>query len=149
MLAYQSNITITLCTFSYNRAHYGGVMFTIESSVTIDNTKFSNNTVEEDVNGVDSDTFEIYYSGGVVFSIGGSLTVTSSIFTNNAAAIGGVMVTQDGLVKIMNSTYTKNAAIQRGGVVFTDGGTFTIMSSIFTNLTTPQPLVESWTQVRD
>ena len=147
LLAYKSIISISQCTYSYNRALYsGGVMATVESSVDIDISTFSKNeaTHEYSIGGVMytfDGTFDITSStfnnnsgffGGVMRTSDGSFNITSSTFNNNSAAYGGVMVTSDGSFNITSSTFNNNSATY-GGVMVTSDGSFNITNSTFNN----------------
>ena len=150
LLAYKSIISISQCTHSYNRALYcGGVMATVESSVNIDNSIFSNNVATRKnyslggviaaVNGsfdITSSSFtnnSAAKGGGVMYTFGASFDITSNTFTNDSAAYGGVMIASYGSFNITNSTFNNNSAAQRGGVMITSGGSFDITSSTFNN----------------
>ena len=124
LLAYKSIISISQCTHSYNRAlHGGGVMATVELSVDIDNSIFSNNVATHE-----------YSIGGVMYTSDGSFNITSSTFNNNSAAhYGGVMYTSDGSFNITSSTFNNNSAAHYGGVMYTKYGSFNITSSTFNN----------------
>ena len=121
--AYKSIISISQCTYSKNRALYGGgVMATVESSVDIDNSIFSKNVATHK-----------YSIGGVMATSGGSFNITSSTFNNNSAAFGGVMYTSDGSFNFTSSTFNNNSAAYDGGVMWTSDGSFNITSSTFNN----------------
>ena len=147
LLAYKSIISISQCAHSYNRALYGGgVMATVESSVNIDNSIFSNNvaTHEHSIGGVmatSDGSFNITCStfnnnsadsGGVMSPFEGSFNITSSTFNNNKANVGGVMRTSGGSFNITSSTFNNNSATS-GGVIATFDGSFNITCSTFNN----------------
>ena len=120
--AYKSIISISQCTYTYNRALYGGgVMATVESSVDIDNSIFSKNVATHK-----------YSIGGVILTSDGSFDISNSTFNNNSAAFGGVMRTSDGSFNISSSTFN-NSSAAHGGVMDTSGGSFNITNSTFNN----------------
>ena len=124
LLAYKSMISISQCTYNYSRALYsGGVMATVESSVDIDNSTFSQNLVIHEYS---------IPSGGVIDTSGGSFNITCSTFNNNSAAYGGVMHTSGGSFNITSSTFYNNSAAH-GGVMYTSGGSFNFTSSTYNN----------------
>ena len=106
--------------YSYNRASFGGVMTTSESSVNIDNSTFSENTAE------------VY--GGVMMTYRDSFSISGTTFTKNSAYINsGVMEIYESLFDIRDSTFSDNTADRYCGVICAIDGSFSINGSTFTN----------------
>ena len=122
-------LTVTDCDFTKNSADNGGVFGSIQSTVTIFNSKFSLNIAEisggvlggirsnASFNNCTFDHNEALQDGGVVAMIEGSLNISSCISNNNVARYGGVMSVTHVTIVIDNSTFTDNAASIDGGAL--------------------------------
>lgn len=119
LLAQNVAIKIYNSDFTDSRAKYGGVLNvlgTYKTVITINNTKFRNNSAEKD--------------GGVVtllanpylwFTYSITMTITSSQFIKNSAGDhGGVMDvsnTENSALHFINSNFISNSAREGGGVI--------------------------------
>ena len=102
------NILIQNSTFIDNSASYQGVIYTIETKVTISESKFlTNNAVR----------------GGVLSSISSDVIVSRSYFYGNRASTGGVLYflpSESNIMKITNSSFEKNQAHLYGAVLYSE-----------------------------
>ena len=108
-------------------AIYGGAIFaTTSSTVVIDSSHYSKNTV----------TFIHSHGGAIHVGHDSSTTVYNSSFDNCESGLyGGVMSVQDSSsITVYNSTFDKNVADKYGGVIYIDsGGSITVHNSSFNN----------------
>jgi predicted outer membrane repeat protein len=80
---------------------------------------------------------QLRYAGGILNQ--GTLTLSHSIVRNNQANCGGGIVSQGGVLEVINSTITKNTADGEaepglncgsgGGIKLVEGGTLTLINS--------------------
>jgi len=113
---YNSSPTITNCTFSENSGeYYGGAVYCYNSSPTITNCTFSENSAA--------------YFGGAVDCNYSSPTITNCIFSGNWAGNGGA-VDCGSSTTITNCTFSGNSADWDGGAV-SCGSSTTITNCTF------------------
>jgi len=115
MYTTNSSPTVTNCTFSANRAEYGGGMYNGYASLaTVTNCTFSANTANRD--------------GGGMFNRLSSPTFTNCTFSANTAnGVGGGMYNSDSSsAAVTNCSFSANRAYDGGGVYnFYSSRTFT------------------------
>ena len=98
---------------------YGGVIYATDSSFSILNCYFANNSAS--------------YRGGAVYSLNSAFTITTSNFTDNRAPNGGVLYAQDSSFSIGFSAFIGNRADDAGGVLYVETDSlFNIATSNFT-----------------
>jgi hypothetical protein len=114
MLNFESSPTITNCIFSNNSADFGGGMYNEGSPWSESN---SNPTL--------TDCAFIGNSaerGGGMYNMGGSPTLTNCIFTDNSAigerSRGAGMYSRESSPTLTNCTFSSNSAEQAGGGMF-------------------------------
>nr|WP_255590928.1 Ig-like domain-containing protein [Methanobacterium spitsbergense] len=118
---YDGNIlTVTDCTFTSNRAGFGGCIYN-RGSMTVDGSTFTDNTA--------------FGVGGAIGNDGGTVTVNNSTFTSNSAIYNGGAISNYGTVTVTDSTFTTNSANSGGGSIFNNGNTstLTVNNSTFTS----------------
>ena len=119
--AYLENAEVTFADSSFtdnSATEFGGAIYVDQSSsVVVDNTEFTGNSVESEDKG----------NGGAIFSLNGNVQVNESIFTENtskrnggAIAIASDNVRDDSVqqLSISNSEFVSNTAEKKGGAVF-------------------------------
>ena len=114
--------TIEDCIFISNTAvkASGGAVNINYARVTINNTKFINNTAKGD-----------YGYGGAIYNMG-TLTIENSLFegNNNTQYIGGA-IANDNKVTIVNTTFRDNYAGRYGGAIYHGANDLNIIDSTF------------------
>ena len=136
-------MTITGGSFANNTANYsGGAIYNGahaapgQTSLTIDGTTFTGNSVTADFNTTRNDNI----AGGAIFNdTGAELSVKNATFTDNTSSLkGGAIFNRDGEVTITNSTFKGNSVpTSAGGAVLNESGdtskdgTITITGSTF------------------
>ncbi|WP_296870009.1 right-handed parallel beta-helix repeat-containing protein, partial [uncultured Methanobrevibacter sp.] len=137
---HSGNSIVNNCTFVGNKAQgHGnedeegyagalGLVYTNNNGVTINNSKFYNNTASRD--------------GGAVQIIGGgsNAKIFNSEFENNTATYGGAVSVVGSNTQISNSTFKNNdanttSAAEGGGAVYIAGSGTNITGSTFANNT--------------
>ena len=137
---HSGNSIVNNCTFVGNKAQgHGnedeegyagalGLVYTNNNGVTINNSKFYNNTASRD--------------GGAVQIIGGgsNAKIFNSEFENNTATYGGAVSVVGSNTQITNSTFKNNdanttSAAEGGGAVYIAGSGTNITGSTFANNT--------------
>jgi hypothetical protein len=137
---HSGNSVVNNCTFVGNKAQgHGnedeegyagalGLVYTNANGVTINNSKFYNNTASRD--------------GGAVQIIGGgsNAKIFNSEFENNTATYGGAVSVVGSNTQITNSTFKNNdanttSAAEGGGAVYIAGSGTNITGSTFANNT--------------
>ncbi|MBW2253688.1 MAG: hypothetical protein JRI25_03725 [Deltaproteobacteria bacterium] len=115
-------ITILESTLSSNTADYGGAVYLLDGSLTLDNSTIDGNTATG--------------SGGGICIWEGSLTVDGATLSNNTASLaGGAVYMNDGSVTVQNtSTLSGNHAA--GGSGWGGGAIAIIQGSISVNAST-------------
>ena len=136
-------MTITGGSFANNTANYsGGAIYNdanaagSQTSLTIDGTTFTGNSVTADFKATNNDNI----AGGAIFNdTGAKLDVKNATFTDNTSSLkGGAIFNRDGEVAITNSTFKNNSVLtSAGGAVLNESGdtsktgTITITGSTF------------------
>ena len=136
-------MTITGGSFANNTAKYsGGAIYNGahaapgQTSLMIDGTTFTGNSVTADFNTTKNDNI----AGGAIFNdTGAELNVKNATFTGNTSSLkGGAIFNRDGEVTIENSTFKGNSVpTSAGGAVLNESGdtstlgTITIKGSTF------------------
>ena len=136
-------MTITGGSFANNTANYsGGAIYNGahaapgQTSLTIDGTTFTGNSVTADFNTTKNDNI----AGGAIFNdTNAKLDVKNATFTDNTSSLkGGAIFNRDGEVTITNSTFKGNSVPKSaGGAVLNESGntgisgTITIKGSTF------------------
>ena len=146
-------VVLTNCTFSANSADYGGAIYLVDGSLTIDKCRFVNNVAN--------------FYGGAIVSISQSSTkakvnVKNSVFINDRAvnSAGGAIYLKTTKFNGYNLNFTSctsklggavallksygelskiyalnNSAVYDGGVVYQIYGNLTVLNSLFINNT--------------
>ena len=122
MLIINSSPTVTNCTFSENSALVaGGGMLSMErSSPTIINCVITRNTVDK------------FFGGGIVIAIEGTALLIDCIISDNTVQLGpggGIAVGSTSILIVTNCQITGNVAGTHGGGVYCEPGTVTISNS--------------------
>ena len=136
-------MTITGGSFANNTANYsGGAIYNGahaapgQTSLTIDGTTFTGNSVTADFSTTPNDNI----AGGAIFNdTNAKLDVKNATFTDNTSSLkGGAIFNRDGTVTITNSTFKGNSVPKSaGGAVLNESGntgirgTITITGSTF------------------
>ena len=111
-------ITIEASEFHNNSAWYGGVLYSISSTITIEASEFHNNSAN-------------YRDGGVLYSSSSTITIEASKFHKISASYGGVLYYSSGsAITIEASKFHDNSA-RGGGVLDSSSSTITIEASEF------------------
>ncbi len=113
--AWGGTITISETVFIKNAgtAEGGGAVYNTESSMTIADASFLENTTFKD--------------GGVIFNIDGTIGISNSEFNGNTAAGDGGAIYNQGTMEVIKSTVANNSAEMGGGIA--NIGTLTITNS--------------------
>ena len=103
---YMESFDAVNCTFSNNRAHYGGAFdLYAGGAAAITRTAFVNNSADA--------------SGGAINAIiMESFDADSCTFSNNRAYYGGAFDLYGGAAAITRTTFVKNSADQSGGAIY-------------------------------
>ena len=138
-----SSVPSFLGDITTNLSYSGIVAMGKNSSFTINNTLFVNNTAFNSSFTINKSTFtynsaESNGVGGVIYSEDHTtFTISNSMFTSNRADLsGGVIYSEDhASFTISNSMFTSNGARhENGGVIYSkDHTSFTISNSMFTS----------------
>ena len=114
----KSTVTIDKSVFDGNTAKVAGGAITVDngSTLTVENSVFTNNVVGEGKTG----------HGGAVFVSGTSqVNVTSSEFTGNKAGHGGAFYIQGQTATFTDTVFTNNEAHEYGGALRVNTGSVT------------------------
>ena len=115
---YDSNSTLTNCTFTSNTAQYGGGMYNYNSSPPMADCNFTGNTADTD--------------GGGIYNDNSSPTVTDCNFTGNTADTdGGGMYNNWCSSKVIGCNFTGNTADNGGGIYNGSVSTTVLTNCIF------------------
>lgn len=144
------SLVIVSCTFISNIGLDGGVMETLDSSLSITNSNFLNNSANHNggvmyvtssslstsiVHNIFNNTFAENWAlhGGVIVAVNSLINIlVSNIFDNNFASFGGVMEISDSLVIVIDGTFNSNTAYYGGVVYALPGSSFNITHCKFT-----------------
>ena len=129
-------MTITGGSFANNTANYsGGAIYNGahaapgQTSLTIDGTTFTGNSVTADFNTTRNDNI----AGGAIFNdTNAKLDVKNATFTDNTSSLkGGAIFNRDGEVTITNSTFKGNSVPKSaGGAVLNESGNTEVLGTI-------------------
>ena len=129
-------MTITGGSFANNTANYsGGAIYNGahaapgQTSLTIDGTTFTGNSVTADFSTTPNDNI----AGGAIFNdTNAKLDVKNATFTDNTSSLkGGAIFNRDGTVTITNSTFKGNSVPKSaGGAVLNESGNTGILGTI-------------------
>lgn len=118
LFTYQSDITIEGTKFSGNGAPNGGVVYSRDSNISIRMCSFFNNSANDD--------------GGIFKSDSSNIIIIGSSFQyNEANGFGGVMYSQNDVVVLKNNNAFQNNIAQRGGILHTFESDVEISGSTF------------------
>ena len=118
-----STVTIQDSIFNNNTAkNYGGVIYNGHANTTVIDSKASKNNAT---------------NGGFVYNNhNGNVTIITSTFNNNNASLGGVTFDNSlSTTTIMNSNFTNNNATYSGGVNYVSNASCVIKNSNYNNNT--------------
>jgi CSLREA domain-containing protein len=116
-------MTITDSIFFRNTADYGGGIYSQDSlTITIVNSTFSDNSVDDMGGGIYCDC-----------KTGGYMTITNSTFSGNSAGIAGGGIFNSGISTITNSTFSVNTADLNGGGIYNENYLYIINSTFSGN----------------
>ena len=102
---YNSNVTISDCNFTNNKAsEYAGAVYANHGDTKVFNCNLINNTCSE--------------KGGAIYVKLESLRIYDSYFENNKAQYGGGVSSRANYTLINNSTFIRNSASMKGGGVY-------------------------------
>ncbi len=122
MYNFNSSPTVTNCTFSQNTATYdGGGMYNFNSSPTVTNCTFSGNSVTYD-----------NFGGGGMSNYQASPNVTNCTFSSNSASHnGGGMYNDASSPTVTNCTFSLNSASNIGGGMYNDASSPKVTNCTF------------------
>ena len=121
------NLAISYCKF-YDNVGYSGAVYAT-NNVSIDNSQFIRNTGsyggalgtggDEGFN-ITNSSFEDNWAqyGGAIYNLGNILSITNVSLRNNKAQNtgGAILIPQEGIAVISNSSITENSASSGGGI---------------------------------
>ena len=148
----QSGVYITDSLFDGNIAFNGGAIGAVDSNITIDNGKFTNNmalfsTVWKRViqfNSNDNET--TFIDGGALYASNSNVVIRNSFFLSNAAvgdannsavSTGGAIYALQSGISLNNSSFFNNQA-DTGGAVIVTSSDFVAINNTFINNTAAQ-----------
>ena len=119
LFSYNSSITIQASKISHNHATFsGGVLYSNISNITIEESTFDHN-------------FD-FENGGVLCSYNSYIGIEKSEFYENFAFFyGGVLYSKNSTIKIETSEFVSNHANDDGGVLHSDSSFVRIVGSLF------------------
>lgn len=103
-------MSLTKCTFTSNKAYFGGAILNKAKGITVNSCKFTKNTAGR--------------SGGAIAIQGGANVMKVSTFLSNKAVFGAGIFQGSGSSTITKNTFTSNVASKAGGAGFIAGGKF-------------------------
>ena len=115
---HQTNSTFRTAEVFLSQSSVGGALYAAFSNVSIDSSKFTDNTAE---------------IGGALFAHNSSLHIVGSTYSYDRASFGGVMTTSESSVNIDKSTLSRNRAEVYSGVMTTYRDSFCISGTTFIN----------------
>ena len=133
-------MTITGGSFANNTANYsGGAIYNganaagSQTSLTIDGTTFTGNSVKATYSKESTDPKKDNIAGGAIFNdTDAKLDVKNATFTDNTSSLkGGAIFNRDGTVTITNSTFKGNSVPKSaGGAVLNESGNTGVLGTI-------------------
>ena len=123
-----SALTVNSSTFTQNRGTGNASIIAIynHGNISIQNTNYTFNKGKSF-----PPSSQMYYNGTVVCIYHCFLNIDNCIFTGNYAWDGGVVVSDNSNLEIINSIFKNNSAYSAGGVLVTTNSKLNISSSIF------------------
>ena len=113
-----TSFLIDRCSFSFNAANLGGVIFFSDCKAIIKACHFYHNSASD--------------KGGVVHPLSSTINMSDCSFNSNKANEGGVIASQESKINMDGCTFSSNSAILLGGVLSTyHSGNVTIKRSQF------------------
>ena len=139
-----NNGKISKSEFKNNKAFDGGAIILKGDDVTVEDSKFINNTVSLnggaiDIDGINDKIINCQFdknsalNGGAIKVSGNKATVEKSTFTENNAANGGAINWGGGDGSLVSSNFAKNTATDIGGALYWFGNDGTIKYDVFEN----------------
>ena len=105
---WQGTLSIVNSRFSDNLAEYdGGAISNNEGTLSISDSAFSDNSADK--------------RGGAIENDSKNLSIINSTFSDNSASWGGAIYNGRDRLSIINSTFSDNSADEDGGVIFNWG----------------------------
>ena len=155
LLISQSNVNVSLCNFTENRAELGGAIYaenssnvSISETALIFNTAYSSNDDSEEVaaGGVlyathncsititdasfdRNEVYSGYRIGGALSLYRSNLFITGSVFTRSKAEYGGIAFLLASTAVIQHSKLNNNTALNHGAVMFSVSSSLTLLNS--------------------
>ncbi len=103
-------ISLTKCTFTSNKAYFGGAILNKAKGITVNSCKFTKNTAGR--------------SGGAIAIQGGTNVIKVTTFLSNKAVFGAGIFQGSKTLTVTKCTFTTNKASKSGGAAFIAGGKF-------------------------
>ncbi len=103
-------ISLTKCTFTSNKAYFGGAILNKAKGITVNSCKFTKNTAGR--------------SGGAIAIQGGTNVIKVTTFLSNKAVFGAGIFQGSKTLTVTKCTFTTNVASKSGGAAFIAGGKF-------------------------
>uniref|UniRef100_UPI003869A30C hypothetical protein n=1 Tax=Methanobrevibacter sp. TaxID=66852 RepID=UPI003869A30C len=116
-----TNVNVTNNTMETLSTTYGLIRGYTNSAITIDNSRFEDNTVTSAQN-------KAY--GSAIYAAAGSMTITNSAFIKNAADTAGAIYSTIAATFI-NNTFEKNTATGPGGAIYSTGSNTKYIDNVF------------------
>ena len=115
-----STVSIDNCTFSNNSANEGGSIYAKNAFLIINNSRFIKSTARED-------------AGGAIYLLKSSLNASNIEIVNSSATFGAAITALKSNLTINNLTAKLNNAKYNGGAIYSMYGNFIIGNSSFLN----------------
>jgi len=103
-------MSLTKCTFTSNKAYFGGAILNKAKGITVNSCKFTKNTAGR--------------SGGAIAIQGGTNVIKVTTFLSNKAVFGAGIFQGSKTLTVTKCTFTTNKASKSGGAAFIAGGKF-------------------------
>lgn len=101
---YRSNVTLSNCNFTRNRASYeGGAVYAKYGLTKISNCNFEDNYCD---------------NGGAIYAKFASITISDSNFNRNSAQTGGALFLKTDSTHVDTSVFSNNKASETGGAIY-------------------------------
>lgn len=144
---YLTGCKLNNCIFTNNSGKYGGVIYSNNIAITINNTKFINNHALSYGGVINSENCNLSINnsyfindhslkdcGGAIYSINcKNIQIINTNFINCTGRFGGSICLLSSKVEIKNSTFKNNKAKYDGGAIYQMYGEITINNSKFLN----------------